>query len=152
MPKDAELVMRSGEGNDPNMDATEAGVTSLTPAATNGAAVIELDKTALKGVPISIIVPASASSTDKTASHAFVIHIEVSDTLGSNWERVLTMQNTTPATPVGYFAGKDDNAKGRHTAMLSTQRKYARYVATLTGTCDLKAVWIGVDPGAMPTQ
>jgi hypothetical protein len=149
---DAELVMRSGVGSDPNLDASEAGVVSLTPSATNGSAVIDISKLGFRPIPISVLVPAGATSTNKTASHAFVIVMQVSDTLDANWEDLVVMHNKIPDPPVGYFAGDGDNALGKHTVWVSTQRKFMRHKATLTGTCNLKATAIYVDVGEMATQ
>jgi hypothetical protein len=126
------LKPRDG-GSSPAVTATEPGATSLTPDATTGKVVVQVDKMPAEGLPIVVVNAAdTGTSTDKTA----VVTIEASDTLDSGYAVVATF----PTYSHGCAAGKS-------VRRVSTQKKYIRSVITVAGSNGTISIDFGIFVG-----
>ena len=119
-----ELVMLRGDGSSPRVDATEDGSTSLTRDAGTGKAVVQINKTPKKGIPIVVVHDADTNSPTSN-DREIVVTIEAADELDFNVTDELVA--TFPAVTFGASAGL-------MVRRIHTDKKYIRSVLTASGS------------------
>lgn len=111
------MLRAGGTTNGGAIDATEAGHDSKTRVAATGQAVIQIDKTAKKGLPVVAVYDADGITT-----RSAVLTIEACDL--ENFSSGVEVVATFPAVAA---TGKDVMIRRIH-----TQKKYIRSVITIT--------------------
>ncbi len=124
-----ELAILRGDGSNSDINAAEDGYTSMTRDATTGRAVIKVDKTAKKGIPICVITK-PVGGCDRT----FNVVIEAAD--AENFSG--TVDNMVAVFPA---CGLEASGSEFFVRRIHTQKKYIRTriyceAAGTTGTCD----------------
>ena len=122
------LLILRGDGTSSAIDNTEAGHNSVTRDSDTGRAVVAVNKTAKKGIPVGMV---TNPTTGGDGTRAFTVTIEASDAVafGSGVEVVATFPAFTVASGDGFMVRR-----------VHTQKKYLRSVVTRSTAGDAGTV------------